>query len=849
MCKNSILSYYLGLILLVFSSCQVAKHSDQSYQEVTQANDTIPLEDTIAPEPPVWQGIYRAEETKVFDLIHTKLEVSFDWERKRLHGMATLELTPYFYPQFTLVLDAKGFDIHQIMLLNGELKQSLQYEYDGMLLEIMLDREYTRDEKLLVEIDYTAKPYEREAGGSSAITSDRGLYFINADGSDPDMPRQIWTQGEPESNSGWFPTIDAPNQRTTQEMYITIDEEFTTLSNGNMIYSQLNEDGTKTDYWKMDKPHAPYLFMMAIGKYAVVKDSWEDIEVSYYVEPEYEPYAKNIFGHTPEMLSFFSKKLDYKYPWSKYAQVIVREFVSGAMENTTASTFMEAVQSTDRELLDKHWDGIIAHELFHHWFGNLVTCESWSNLPLNEAFANYSEYLWTEHKYGLDEADYEAMIELEDYLEEAKSKQVDFIRFYYSDKEDMFDNHSYAKGGRILHMLRKYVGDDAFFTSLSHYLKDNEYADVEVHNLRLAFEKVTGEDMNWFFNQWFLTSGHPQLTVTKHYENGRLTLRVNQTQDLSTTPLYRLPLYIDVYYGDKKERFAIDIEEESEFFEFEVPQEPSLVIFDAEKQLLGEIHFEQDIEALAFQYRNAEKFLARYEAITGLTPHIGNETALKVLTEALSDPFWGIRQEAIAAFDGYAGEGKEAIVAQIARMSTNDKKSIVRADALATLTTFGAESFTKEFEKGLEDPSYAVVGAGIYGYAQTSATDKEERFAGYADIDNANVTIPLADYYVTSGKEGSFDWFVDKIKASTRGDLYYMLQYFGQYLMQSPEPAQQEGVKILEEYASTHATFYIKLAAFQGLLLLEDSEGVPEIIDRIKREEKDERLKELYSNF
>ena len=847
--KNSILTHCISLVLLIFSSCQVANQPDQSHQEVVQVSDTTQLENTIVPERPVWEGIYRAEETKFFKLIHTKLEVSFDWEKRYLYGMATLELAPYFYPQSKLILDAKGFDIHQVSLLSGEQKQSLQYEYDGMELEIVLEKEYTRDEKLLVEISYTAKPYEREASGSRAITSDRGLYFINADGSEPDKPQQIWTQGEPESNSGWFPTIDAPNQRTTQEMYITIDERFSTLSNGDMIYSQLNEDGTKTDYWKMNKPHAPYLFMMAIGEYAVVKDSWEDMEVSYYVEPKYEQYAKDIFGHTPEMLSFFSKKLDYKYPWSKYAQVIVRDFVSGAMENTTASTFMEAVQMTDRELMDRHWDGIIAHELIHHWFGNLVTCESWSNIPLNEAFANYSEYLWTEHKYGLDEADYEAMIELEDYLEEAKNKQVDLIRFSYESKEDMFDNHSYAKGGRILHMLRKYVGDDAFFASLAYYLKANEYSDVEVHDLRLAFEKVTGEDMNWFFNQWFLASGHPQLTVSHNYESGQLTLRVNQMQDLSATPLYRLPLYVDVYYGNERERFAINIENVEEVFEFEIAQAPSLVVLDAEKQLLGEIHHEKGVEELIFQYRNAVKFLSRYEAVTGLVSHIEDKAVFEVLTEALSDPFWVIRQEAIAAFGGHAGEGEEAIVAKIAEMSTSDQKSLVRADALATLTTFGADSFIKEFEKGLEDASYAVLGAGIYGYAQASATDKEERFEKYAKINNANVTIPLADYYVINGIEGKYDWFVEKAKVSRGADLYYLLQYLGQYLMQAPGAVQSEGAKLLDEYASTDATFYVRLAAFQGLLLLEETEGVRETIERLKREEQDERLKEIYSNF
>jgi aminopeptidase N len=193
--------------------------------------------------------------------------------------------------------------------------------------------------------------------------------------------------------------------------------------------------------------------------------------------------------------------------------VVVRDFVSGAMENTSASTFMEAVQSTQRELIDKSWDDIIAHELFHQWFGDLVTIESWANLPLNESFANYAQYLWDEYKYGKDEADYQAFREKQQYLYESTRKQEPMIRFEYKKPDDMFDSHSYAKGGRILHMLRRLVGDEAFFESLKEYLHQNAFQNTEIHHLRLAFEKVTGKDLNWFFNQWFLLPGHPELVI------------------------------------------------------------------------------------------------------------------------------------------------------------------------------------------------------------------------------------------------------------------------------------------------------------------------------------------------
>ena len=228
------------------------------------------------------------------------------------------------------------------------------------------------------------------------------------------------------------------------------------------------------------------------------------------------------------MISHFSELLNYAYPWPKYSQVVVRDYVSGAMENTTASVFMDDLQVDSRYLIDDNWDGIIAHELFHHWFGDLVTSESWSNLTLNEAFATYAEYLWAEHLLGVDEADYLGYEEQQNYLEEAKGKKEDLIRFYYLDKEDMFDSHSYAKGSRILHMLRAHLGDEAFFQTLNEYLTTYANQPVEVHHLRLMAEKVSGQDLNWFFNQWFLDSGHPELEVEKSFNNDTLTISIIQ---------------------------------------------------------------------------------------------------------------------------------------------------------------------------------------------------------------------------------------------------------------------------------------------------------------------------------
>ena len=237
------------------------------------------------------------------------------------------------------------------------------------------------------------------------------------------------------------------------------------------------------------------------------------------------------------------------------------DYVSGAMENTSATIMGEFVQKDDRALYDASNDDIVSHELSHHWFGDLLTCESWSNLPLNESFATYCEYLWNEYKYGRDEADWSLNSDLKSYLQEARTKQVDLVRFDYDDKEDMFDRHTYQKGGRILHMLRKEVGDDAFFTSLKRYLEKNKFTAVEAHQLRLAFESVTGKDLNWFFNQWFYSKGHPILKISYDYntQTGIQSVMVEQQQDFKKTPLYRLPVAIDIYTSTGVERKQIVI--------------------------------------------------------------------------------------------------------------------------------------------------------------------------------------------------------------------------------------------------------------------------------------------------
>ena len=661
-----------------------------------------------------WKKNYRAFATKTNDLVHTKLKAKFDYEKAQLNGNVWITLKPHFYATNIVELDAKGMDINAVELVKTGAKNiALGYTYnDNLNLKINLDREYKANETYTIYIDYTAKPNDFASKGSAAIKDAKGLYFINPKGEEKDKPTQIWTQGETEATSVWVPTIDRPNQKTTQEFYLTVPSKYVTLSNGKLVSQTPNADKTRTDYWKMDLPHAPYLFFIGVGDFAIVKDSYKGKEVNYYVEKEYEKVAKRIFGNTPEMMKFYSEKVTgVEYPWNKYSQIVGRDYVSGAMENTTATLHQESTQQNARELQDGiGWESTIAHELFHQWFGDYVTAESWSNLTVNESFADYSQYLWAEYKYGPDAAGEENDNEMKAYMG-SNSNKKDLVRFFYADKEDMFDLVSYQKGGRILNMLRNYVGDSAFFKSLNKYLTDNKFGNGSAHKLRLAFEAVTGKDLNWFFNQWYFNSGHPKLSITSEYDaaNKKVNVMVKQTQD--STKIFKLPVAIDIYVGTEKVRHQTWIENRFDTLRFESAVAPDLVKFDGDNVLLAEKKEKKTMQQFIVQYHQAGKFLDRKEALDFASKNKSEKGAMQLLTDALKDRYENLRIKAITALEDTTVDA--ATIKTIEGIAINDKKKTVRAEAIDFLGQLKDKKYISLFTTAVRDSSYSVAGAAL----------------------------------------------------------------------------------------------------------------------------------------
>ena len=675
--------------------------------------------------------IYRQTHTKTTELKHTKLKVNFDYQKEQMGGEEWLTASPYFYSTDSLVLNAKGMLIHEVALDKNGSKSPLKYEYKDDLLKINLDKTYNRNQDYTVYIKYTARPNEVSQKGSAAISDAKGLYFINAQGKDADKPTQIWTQGETESSSAWFPTIDKSNQKTTQEIYMTVPDKYVTLSNGIMKSSTKVSGGLRTDHWVMDKKHAPYLFFMGVGEYAVVKDKWRNIEVDYYVEKEYEPFAKQIFGNTPEMIEFFSKRLSYDYPWSKYAQITGRDFVSGAMENTTATLHQESAQQKPGDLIDENrWEDTIAHELFHHWFGDLVTAESWSNLTVNESFANYSQYLWNEHKYGKDIADYGLMKEIRGYMMDPSNISKDLVRFNYHSREDMFDGVSYNKGGAILHMLRNYVGDDAFFAGLTDYLKTNEFGTGEAHQLRLSLEKISGKDLNWFFNQWYFGNGNPKISYTTSFEpvKKEVTITLSQNQIGQN---FQFPLSIDIFENGKPTRKNVWVSaKEKNDFTFQVSKNPDLVNLNSDGVLLAEITDTKTPEQFLIQYQNSTQFLSRYKAVENAIENLTkNPAALKTVVAALKDSNFRIRGKALVGLDLSKPDQAKAALAEVEKMASSDPKTLVQGAAISALGKIKDKKYLPLFEKGMNAVSNSVKANSLAGIAAVDPS----RIASLAD--------------------------------------------------------------------------------------------------------------------
>ncbi len=631
---------------------------------------------------------------------HIKLEVALDFEAKKISGTATHRLSAIAGPLERLEFDAAELDVKAVRAAG----EPATFETSDGKLRIALPRALGAGEEIEIAIDYAGHPR-------------RGLYFVGPDDGYPNKPRQAWTQGEDEDSRYWFPCYDYPNNRTTSEMIATVPEKFTAVSNGALIATSSNAAAkTRTFHWRHDVPHSTYLITLAAGEFALIEERAGNTPVTYYVAPGREDDARRAFGNTAKMIQFFERAIGVPYPYAKYAQVAVSDFIFGGMENTSATTQTDSTLHDARAHLDFKSDPLVAHELAHQWWGDLLTCRDWAHAWLNEGFATYFEALWCEENLGADEFAWNVRQDREGYLDEdANRYRRPIVCNRYRHPIELFDRHLYEKGSLVLHMLRRVTGDELFFKSLNLYCTRHRGANVITQDLQRAFEDATGRNLDFFFDQWVYKEGHPEIEVTSSFDDKKklLSVTVKQTHKTGDTiaSAFSFPVTIALMDADGKEtRHRVEIKEREQGFTFAIDKAPKSVRFDPQHDILKTLKHKRGREALEVALRHAPEAIGRANAARELGNE-GSPQATAALRDAmLTDRFWGVQADAATALGAIRTTAAlDALIEGLKLPHPKARRAVVRAlgnfrgdaraaSALADIVAAGDASYFVEAE-------------------------------------------------------------------------------------------------------------------------------------------------------
>lgn len=641
---------------------------------------------------------------RTYDVIHIKLELNLDEKQKTVDGKVTTKFAPLRSNLNEFVLDAAEMKIKRVYLPDG---RELKFNFDTLAqkLKIYLDRSYSFKDTLSVIVEYFVS------------NPRKGLYFIQPDSAYPDKPYQIWSQGEPEDNHYWFPCYDFPNDKATSELIATVKKNFVVISNGKLLsVSDDAKKGLRTYHWYMDKPHSSYLISIVVGEYVKLQDYYLDIPLEYYVYKSNAKYAKLSFEKTPDIMKFFSEKIGYKYPYDKYAQTIVEDFVYGGMENITATTLTSSTIHDERAHLDVSSDGLVAHEMAHQWWGDLLTCRSWEHAWLNEGFATYFTALYFEYAKGKDEFQFNVynMQRSARFADMTNKKPTVWNRYF--DPTDVFGPHIYQRGGAILNMLRFVLGDELFWKAINYYAHKYAFQNVETNDFKIAIEEATGYNLKWFFDQWLYKAGYPIFEVKYSYDDSKklLKLEVEQIQpgDSLTPEVFKTPVDVEIATKSERKTFRIFIDKRKETFEFEVSDKPLMVIFDKGNWILKELYFDKSKDELIYQAQNASEMIDRLVAVQELGKMSSDPDVVELMKKiSRSNEFYAVRQEAI----NNLGKLKDEDVAKfLIELYKDEGDSRIRRSIVDALKNFKFNfvvSFLNDVVKS--EKSYYVIASAI----------------------------------------------------------------------------------------------------------------------------------------
>jgi aminopeptidase N len=659
------------------------------------------------PTPPVqWPR------NQTFDTQHIALNLRFDWEKSMVLGEATLRLKPYQENLREVELDAADFQVNYVKLNNTK---DLAFTVSPTKLKITLDRTYQPEEEISLTVKYQAQPKQ-------------GLRFIKPSADAPNKRYQIWSQGEAETNHYWFPCYDYPNDRATSELTATVDSKYTVISNGSLVNTKKDpQTGLTTYYWRTDQPFPSYLVSVIVGEFAELRREADGVPIIHYVYPEKLEQARRTFENVPQMLRFFNQQLNVPYPYSKYAETTVQEF-GGGMENVSATTLSDNTVRDARALFDSE-DGLSAHELAHQWFGDLVTCRDWSELWLNEGFASILAAVWLEHSRGA-EGYIEDRLRTHQFLIERYRKgfrRPVATRRYFDPDRDLFDENSYARPQMVLHMLRQMLGEKAFWRSLTHYLQTNRNRSVTTADLVRAIAETTGQQLDWFFDQWIYKMGQPDLVVESQYlaAQNQVKLTVKQTQKpdpkrpwFVVPEVFRFPVEIEITTEKGRQLEKVFIDQATQEFVFNVPSTPLIINFDRGNHILKSLQYPRSRQELVYQLRNDVDVTGRWRAAHELVAFNDESTLTTLAAAAKEDSSWLIRREAVATL----ATMRHPIARQALLNAIQDSTWQVRETATQGLAQLADMELISQFVTLAEkDPSLRVAATAIEALGQINS--------------------------------------------------------------------------------------------------------------------------------
>ena len=572
--------------------------------------------------------------SKDYDLQHSKVVMRFDVGQKKVIGDVTHTVAVLVPGTEEVSFDSVGLQIQSVTVNRA----TARFETTDTKLKVFLPKSAKPGEKLDIEIKYEARPT-------------KGLYFILPDKDYPERPVQIWTQGESEDTRYYLPTYDYPNDRLTTETILTVPAQWKTISNGKLVSVKDTGDGLKVWTWRESLPSSTYLFTIVAGELAEVKDTWRSVPVTYYAPKDRGDRLEPNYSRTPAMIDLFSKKLGVDYPWEKYSQAMVDEFVAGGMENSSATTNTSSSLNHPKLAaeLPTGEDGLISHELGHQWFGDLVTTKDWGNIWLNEGFATFMETIWTEAHYGKEEADFDRWRSARAWFGQANLFPKPIVRYDFDDSSE-FDGNAYTKGGWVLHMLRHQLGEDQFYAGLKHYLDVNHGRNVTTSDLTEAIEEATHQNVDQFFSQWVYGAGAPKFDLSYTYDDAQkqVLLTVKQTQKLEgRVGLFRIPVDVEITNGNGPRLYPIVVSKASETFTFPSLGAPLMVLFDKGGHVLKSANFKKEKKELLYQLKNATELSDRADAAVALGKLKNDDEVIIALGDALQhDKAWGVRATA-----------------------------------------------------------------------------------------------------------------------------------------------------------------------------------------------------------